>query len=94
MRAWQGWSTQPAMPVISAEARYEGLEINPDALDSEALCARAWALLEPQYRAQQAAWAEAFLAAQAKGFKPVPLGLNLSTSFASTFRANYLHARG
>jgi Protein of unknown function (DUF4038)/Domain of unknown function (DUF5060) len=29
MRAWQGWSTQPAMPVIGAETRYEGLEINP-----------------------------------------------------------------
>ncbi len=29
MRAWQGWCTQPAMPVISGEARYEGLEINP-----------------------------------------------------------------
>lgn len=29
MRAWQGWCTQPAMPVISAEARYEGLEISP-----------------------------------------------------------------
>jgi Protein of unknown function (DUF4038)/Domain of unknown function (DUF5060) len=29
MRAWQGWSTQPAMPVISAEARYEGLDISP-----------------------------------------------------------------
>ena len=29
MRAWQGWCTQPAMPVISAEARYEGLEIDP-----------------------------------------------------------------
>jgi Protein of unknown function (DUF4038)/Domain of unknown function (DUF5060) len=29
MRAWQGWSTQPAMPVIGAETRYEGLEISP-----------------------------------------------------------------
>lgn len=29
MRAWQGWRTQPVMPVISAESRYEGLEINP-----------------------------------------------------------------
>lgn len=29
MRAWQGWSAQPTMPVISAEARYEGLEISP-----------------------------------------------------------------
>ncbi|WP_236965638.1 apiosidase-like domain-containing protein [Hydrogenophaga sp. SL48] len=29
MRAWQGWCTPPAMPVISAEARYEGLEISP-----------------------------------------------------------------
>lgn len=29
MRAWQGWSTQPTMPVISAEARYEGLDISP-----------------------------------------------------------------
>lgn len=29
MRAWQGWCTQPVMPVISAEARYEGLEISP-----------------------------------------------------------------
>ena len=29
MRAWQGWSTQPAMPVISGESRYEGLEISP-----------------------------------------------------------------
>lgn len=29
LRAWQGWSTQPVMPVISAEARYEGLEIHP-----------------------------------------------------------------
>ncbi|MFZ2828049.1 MAG: DUF4038 domain-containing protein [Hydrogenophaga sp.] len=29
MRAWQGWCTQPAMPVISAEARYEALEISP-----------------------------------------------------------------
>jgi len=45
----------------------EGLEINPDALDPQTLCARAWALVEPQYRAQQHAWAEAFLAARAKG---------------------------
>ena len=45
----------------------EGLEINPDALDPQALCASAWALMEPQYRAQQHAWAEAFLAARAKG---------------------------
>ena len=30
MRAWQGWCAQPAMPVISAESRYEGLEINPN----------------------------------------------------------------
>jgi hypothetical protein len=45
----------------------EGLEINPDALDPQALCARAWAFMEPQYRAQQHAWAEAFLAARAKG---------------------------
>lgn len=44
-----------------------GLEINPDALDPQTLCARAWALMEPQYRAQQHAWAEAFLAARAKG---------------------------
>jgi Protein of unknown function (DUF4038)/Domain of unknown function (DUF5060) len=29
MRAWQGWCTQPPMPVISAEARYEGLDIDP-----------------------------------------------------------------
>ncbi|OOG85500.1 hypothetical protein B0E41_08160 [Hydrogenophaga sp. A37] len=29
LRAWQGWCAQPAMPVISAEARYEGLEIGP-----------------------------------------------------------------
>ncbi|MGM9426502.1 apiosidase-like domain-containing protein [Hydrogenophaga sp. MI9] len=29
MRAWQGWRAQPAMPVISGEARYEGLEIQP-----------------------------------------------------------------
>lgn len=45
----------------------EGLEINPDALDPQTLCARAWALMEPQYRAQQHAWAETFLAARAKG---------------------------
>ena len=30
MRARQGWFTQPPMPVISAESRYEGLEINPN----------------------------------------------------------------
>ena len=29
MRARQGWSVQPAMPVISGESRYEGLDINP-----------------------------------------------------------------
>lgn len=29
LRAWQGWSAQPAMPVIGAETRYEGLEIGP-----------------------------------------------------------------
>lgn len=29
MCAQQGWGTQPIMPVISAEARYEGLEITP-----------------------------------------------------------------
>lgn len=29
LRAWQGWCAQPAMPVISGEARYEGLELNP-----------------------------------------------------------------
>lgn len=45
----------------------EGLEINPDALDPQTLCASAWTLMEPQYRAQQAAWAEAFSAARAKG---------------------------
>lgn len=28
-RAWQGWCAYPAMPVISGEACYEGLEINP-----------------------------------------------------------------
>lgn len=28
-RANEGWHAQPPMPVISAEARYEGLEINP-----------------------------------------------------------------
>lgn len=28
-RAKQGWDAQPPMPVISAEARYEGLEVNP-----------------------------------------------------------------
>lgn len=45
----------------------EGLEINPDALDPQTLCERAWALMEPPYRAKQAAWAEAFMAARAKG---------------------------
>lgn len=29
MRAWQGWCMEPVMPVISAEARYEGLDIDP-----------------------------------------------------------------
>jgi hypothetical protein len=29
MCAWLGWHSQPTMPVISAEARYEGLELNP-----------------------------------------------------------------
>ena len=28
-RAWQGWRATPTMPVIGAESRYEGLEINP-----------------------------------------------------------------
>lgn len=45
----------------------EGLEINPEALDQQSLCERAWALMEPQYRARQDAWAEGFLAARAKG---------------------------
>ena len=30
MCAWHGWCTQPAMPVIGAETRYEALEINPN----------------------------------------------------------------
>lgn len=29
MRAWQGWCAEPAMPVISGESRYEGLDIHP-----------------------------------------------------------------
>lgn len=29
LRAWQGWCERPAMPVIGAETRYEGLEIHP-----------------------------------------------------------------
>lgn len=28
-RAWQGWNGSPVMPVISAESRYEGLEVQP-----------------------------------------------------------------
>lgn len=28
-RAWQGWQAHPAMPVFSAESRYEGLEVHP-----------------------------------------------------------------
>ena len=28
-QAFEGWNTKPAMPVISGEARYEALEINP-----------------------------------------------------------------
>lgn len=45
----------------------DGLEINPEALDIQTLSQRAWAVVEPQHRARQQAWGEAFAAARAKG---------------------------
>lgn len=44
MRAWQGWCTQPVMPVIGAETRYEGLEIQPTVTARDARAA-FWAHL-------------------------------------------------
>lgn len=45
----------------------EGLEINPDALDTQTLSQSAWAVVEPQHHARQQAWGGAFAAARAKG---------------------------
>lgn len=45
----------------------EGLEINPEALDTKTLRESAWALVEPLYRANQQTRADAFASARAKG---------------------------
>jgi len=34
--AFEGWNTEPVMPVLSGEARYEALEINPTLTDADA----------------------------------------------------------
>ena len=44
-----------------------GIELNPDALDLDALGKRAWQVFEPQYRARQDAWVGAFEKARARG---------------------------
>jgi hypothetical protein len=44
-----------------------GVMANPGVLTLEELQARAWLVVEPQYRQQQAAWTDAYAAARAKG---------------------------
>ena len=44
-----------------------GVMANPEVLTLEELQARAWQVVEPQYRQQQAAWTDAYAAARAKG---------------------------
>lgn len=54
---------------VSHNARLlpSGIDANPDALDTDALRQRAWQVVEPEYLAQQARWADEFHAARAKG---------------------------
>lgn len=54
---------------VSHNARLlpSGIDANPDALDRDALRQRAWQVMEPEYLAQQARWADDFEAARAKG---------------------------
>lgn len=44
-----------------------GIEVDPGALTAEQLSERAWAVVEPEFRARLSAWAEGFEAARAKG---------------------------
>jgi len=45
----------------------EGLDINPDVIPIDELRKRAWEVVEPQYQARLAAWAEKFALAQSRG---------------------------